>query len=188
MNFKNTKSSYGIVAILLHWIMAFLIIGLFVLGIVMVDLDYYSKWYVAAPWWHISIGMAVFALLVVRMVWMFSNIRPMPINSYKSWEIIAAKITHYLFYVLLFVICISGYLITTAKGAAIDMFGWFDIPAVINFNKNQADIAGKFHEIAAYIMTFLFVLHVCATFKHHFFDKDVTFIRILKPMDHKEDL
>lgn len=186
MQIKNTKNSYGIVTILLHWIMAILIVGLFILGVVIVDLDYYSKWYVVAPWWHKSLGMFVLALLIMRVAWVFSNVLPVPLDTYKIWEIKAAKLTHYSFYILLFVICISGYFITTAKGAAIDLFGWFDIPTTINFSKQQADIAGKIHEIAAYVMAFLFVLHVCATFKHHFIDKDTTLARILKPINSKE--
>jgi cytochrome b561 len=188
MRIRNTRSSYGIVSILLHWIMAVLIIGLFVLGLYMVDLDYYSKWYNAAPWWHKSIGMLVFALLLFRLVWLMSNVHPAPLESYKSWEIKAAKATHYSFYILLIIICISGYLISTAKGASIDIFGWFSIPAIISFSKYQADISGEIHEIAAYVMAFLFLLHVCATFKHHFIDKDVTLIRIVKPIIKKEKL
>ncbi len=186
MDFKNTNQSYGIVSILLHWLMAILIIGLFVLGEYMVDLDYYSKWYNAAPWWHKSIGMGVFALLLFRIIWVLSNIHPTPLGSYKSWEIKAAKVTHYLFYILLIVICISGYLISTAKGAVIEFFNLFAVPAVISFSKQQADTAGEVHEIAAYVMAFLFLLHVCATFKHHFFDKDTTLLRILKPNKPKE--
>jgi cytochrome b561 len=186
MDIKNTRDNYGLVSILIHWLMAILIIGLFVSGVYMVDLDYYSKWYNAAPWWHKSIGLLVFALLVFRFIWLLTNIRPAALDSYTSWEIFAAKVTHYSFYLLLFVVCVSGYLISTAKGAAIEFFNLFNIPATISFNKQQADIAGEIHEIAAYVMAFLFVLHVCATFKHHFLDKDTTLIRILKPIKPKE--
>ncbi len=186
MKITNSKQGYGIVSILLHWLMAILIVGLFVLGVYMVDLDYYSKWYNAAPWWHKSVGMMVFALLVFRLIWAFSNHHPVPLESYKSWEIKAAKVTHYSFYILLLIISISGYLISTAKGAAIELFNWVDVPAIVSFSKQQADIAGEVHEVAAYVMAFLFLLHVCATFKHHFFDKDITLIRILKPVKPKE--
>lgn len=188
MNIKNTSNSYGIVTILLHWLMAVLIVGLFVLGEIMVDLDYYSKWYNAAPWWHKSIGMLVLALLFIRLIWVFCNNPPAPLRTYKMWEIQVAKATHSLFYILLIVICFSGYFISTARDASIEIFGWFDIPAFINFSKYQADIAGEIHEVAAYVMAFLFVLHVCATFKHHFIDKDVTLVRILKPMKQRESV
>lgn len=187
MQFSNTKNSYGLISILLHWLMAVLIIGLFALGEYMVDLDYYSKWYNAAPWWHKSIGLLVFSLLLFRVIWVISNIRPVPLDSYKSWEIKIAKLTHYLFYILLFMICISGYLISTAKGAAIEFFNFIDVPAIMSFSKQQADIAGEIHEIAAYVMAFLFLLHVCATFKHHILDKDSTLDRILKPVKTDED-
>ncbi len=181
MNITNTKDSYGIVAILLHWVMAILIVGLFVLGVYMVDLDYYSKWYNAAPWWHKSLGMVVFFLLIVRIVWLCANQRPLPLATYMRWEVIAAKFTHVLFYILLILLSVSGYFITTAKGASIDMFAWFDIPALTRLDKDQAEIAGELHEIAAYVMALLFLLHVCATVKHHFLDKDTTLTRILKP-------
>lgn len=186
MKFTNTKDSYGVVAILLHWIMAILIVGLFVLGVYMVDLDYYSKWYNAAPWWHKSLGMVTFFSLIVRIVWVIANQGPIPLVTYKRWESVAAKVTHILFYVLLLLICISGYFITTAKGASIDMFGWFDIPALARLDKSLAETSGEIHEIAAYVMALLFLLHVCATVKHHFLDKDATLIRILKPINKKE--
>ena len=186
MNITNTKNGYGLVAILLHWLMALLIVGLFAIGVYMVELDYYDKWYNAAPWWHKSVGMLVFFLLVLRLFWVFINTHPLPLLSYKPWEIIAAKVTHVLFYILLLLICFSGYFITTAKGASIDMFGWFNIPALAKLGEGTAEVTGEVHEIAAYVMALLFVLHVCATVKHHFFDKDVTLLRMLKPFDQKE--
>ena len=43
--FKNTPLSYGLVAIILHWLMALTIFGLFGLGLYMVELTYYDRWY-----------------------------------------------------------------------------------------------------------------------------------------------
>ena len=83
-------------------------------------------------------------------------------------------------------ISVTGYFITTAKGAPIDFFGWFDIPALTRLDSEPADWAGRIHEYAAYAVAGLFLLHVCATVKHHFIDKDITFIRILKPTDIEE--
>lgn len=186
MNFLNTKFGYGLVTVVIHWLMAILIVGLFVLGIYMVELDYYDKWYNAAPWWHKGIGMLTFILLVLRIIWITINKKPDALSSYHRWEIIAASVTHYGFYLLLLIISISGYFITTAKGAPIDMFGLFDIPAITSLEKNSAEWTGEIHKISAYIMSVLFFLHVCASLKHHFFDKDITFVRMLKPIDLKE--
>ncbi len=145
MYFRNTETRYGLVTILLHWTMAILITGLFVLGKSMVGLGYYDPWYHIAPWWHKSIGIYVFILLVIRLFLRFSNITPVPLQSNKPWEITIAKTVHFLIYILLFGICISGYFIATAKGVGIEVFGWFNTPAAINLSDTQADIAGKTH-------------------------------------------
>ena len=48
--------------------MAILIISLFALGLYMVELDYYSKWYTVALWWHKNVGLAVYGIM--------KNLRP----------------------------------------------------------------------------------------------------------------
>ena len=53
--------------------MAVGIIGLFVLGLWMVDLDYYSPYYRSAPHMHRSIGMLLLIWLVVRFGWRLVN-------------------------------------------------------------------------------------------------------------------
>lgn len=188
IHIRNNKTRYGLVTILLHWIMAILITGLFVLGEYMVDLDYYDQWYHVAPWWHKSIGVCVFILLLVRLYWRYSNISPESLRTYKVWEIIIAKAVHFLFYVLLLIICISGYFVSTAKGVGIEVFGWFDVPPATKLSDAQADIMGKTHEITTYALIVLLILHVVATFKHHFFNRDITLVRMLNPMKPKESV
>lgn len=181
MQFFDSHKRYGIITIFLHWLMAFLIIGLFALGAYMVTLTYYDPWYNRALWWHDNLGMVVFGLLIIRLVWVLNNTRPTPLTTYKKIEIKAAKYAHILFYILLLVICISGYLITTAKGASIDVFNGFKVPSIMTLQETQADLVGKVHELASYLLLVLFIVHVIATLKHHFLDKDITFIRMLNP-------
>ncbi len=183
MLIKNTITSYGLVAILLHWIMAFIIIGLFILGEYMVDLDYYNQWYQLAPWWHKSFGMSIFILLVIRLAWKLITITPESLPSYKTWEIKIAKLVHVLFYVLLFITCLSGYFISTAKGVSFDFFSWFKVPSIISLSETQAELAGNIHEITTHGLLVLFILHVFAALKHHFINKDMTLIRMLKPKE-----
>ncbi len=182
MKITNSIKGYGIAAILLHWIMAVLIIGLFALGKYMVDLDYYDQWYHSAPWWHKSFGVTVFSLLIFRLIWKVLNETPEPLPTYKNWETKIAKLVHKLFYVLLFILCISGYFISTSKGAAIEVFGFIEIAYLVKYGKMQAEVAGKIHVISTYALFISFVLHVSAAIKHHLLNKDVTLIRMLKPL------
>jgi cytochrome b561 len=76
---------------------------------------------------------------------------------------------------------LSGYLISTADGRAIDVFNLFSVPALVSGFDNQEDIAGLVHQIIAYSLIALVVLHALAALKHHFIDRDRTLKRMLNP-------
>lgn len=177
MRLRNDRQGYGLVSVLLHWVMAILIIGLFFLGEYMVDLDYYHPWYQKAPDLHRSLGMLVALLIVFRLGWRLTNSTPEPIG--KRWEQYAAAWLHRLFYALIAAIVISGYLVATADGQALPIFGWFTIPATLSDFENQAEIAGVVHEWLTQILIVLVVLHGLAALKHHFIDRDSTLRRML---------
>ncbi|MFZ1872669.1 MAG: cytochrome b/b6 domain-containing protein, partial [Chania sp.] len=82
-------------------------------------------------------------------------------------------------YTVLFAILISGYLISTADGQAISVFGWFDVPASLTGIPQQADTAGTIHLYLAWVVVVLSALHALAALKHHFIDRDVTLKRML---------
>ena len=77
---------------------------------------------------------------------------------------------------------ITGYLISTADGRAIEVFDWFSVPGFGSFIENQEDLAGEIHEIIAYGIMGLAALHALAALKHHFLDRDNTLTRMLKPI------
>jgi cytochrome b561 len=160
--------------------MALFIIGLFALGKYMVSLDYYDPFYHTGPWWHKSIGLVVAFLLVYRIIWKLKNTNVQPLPSYKEYEINLAKWVQILLYISLIVVCISGVMISTAKGAGIGFFDLFEIPALIAKGKQQAELAGEIHYYATYTLIILAGLHMLAALKHHFLDKDITLLRILR--------
>ena len=178
---RNSRSRYGLISVLLHWGMAVLIIGLFFLGEYMVDLDYYDPWYNKAPDLHRSFGVIVAGLLLYRLGWRLSNVRPAEIG--KPWERRTAAWVHRIFYVLIAAIAVSGYLITTADGQGVPVFNWFEIPAAFDGFENQEDIAGVVHEWLAHILILLVVLHTLASLKHHFIDRDATLRRMFGRAD-----
>ena len=129
MQFKNSPQRYGVVSAILHWLVAIVVYGMFALGLWMVTLSYYDGWYHQAPELHKSIGVLLMMGLVIRVVWRLFSPPPPALTSYSRLTRIAAAVGHLALYLLLFSIVISGYLISTADGKAISVFGWFDIPA-----------------------------------------------------------
>lgn len=177
MQWRNTAQTWGLISILLHWSMTVLVIGLFGLGKYMITLDYYHPLYVQLPELHRGIGVLVAALLVLRLLWRLAN--PLPRVSGERWEKPLALLVHRLFYVVLFATVFSGYLISTADGHALSVFGWFDIPALVSSQENLEDRAGEVHYFLSWLLAFMLLLHVGGAFKHHFIDKDSTLTRML---------
>jgi len=174
---RNSSTSYGLVAILLHWSMAVLIFGMLALGLWMVELNYYDSWYHDAPYIHKAIGMLLLFLLIFRFIWRLSNIRPNLMG--QTWEKFIALLVHRMHYLLLFILTITGYLIPTAEGVGIDIFGLFTVPASFSFTKEQADLIGLIHLYSAWAVVGLAAAHAAAALKHHFVDRDRTLLRML---------
>ena len=181
MLIKNTRQGFGLVSILFHWLMALAIVGLFALGLWMTELSYYDPWYRNAPDLHKSIGVLLFAFLVLRILWRVLTIKPEPLSSYSRFERIAASLTHRLLYLCILFVIFSGYFISTADGRSIDVFGWLQIPAWVTGIENQEDIAGDIHYYLACTLIGLAAGHGVAALKHHFIDKDETLKRMINP-------
>ena len=175
---KNSVNQFGLVAILLHWITAVVVLGLFAVGWWMVELNYYSEWYRIAPHWHKSTGLLLAGVVVLRLIWKLVNAKPKALG--QPWEQKAASVAHALLYILMLAIFCSGYLISTADGRGIDIFDWVTVPSMGQLFEDQEDIAGLVHEYLAYGLIGLVLLHALAALKHHFVDKDETLRRMTR--------
>jgi len=174
---KNTAHRYGWMSISLHWVMALAIFAMFAIGLWMTDLNYYDTWYHRAPELHKAIGMLFLFLLLFRFGWRLINARPNLMGLW--WEKLIAISVHRSHYMLMFIVAISGYLIPTAEGKGIDVFGLFVVPALFEFDKHQADMIGLLHLGAAWALMGLAAMHAAAALKHHFLDRDETLTRML---------
>jgi cytochrome b561 len=175
----NTSNRFGLIAIGLHWIVALTTLGLFGLGWYMVDLTYYDKLYNTLPAIHKSIGILLMFVFVFWVIWRMINLAPKPVESSSRFEVIAAKLVHLVLSGLIALILLSGYLIPTAEGVGISVFGWFEVPAIITSIPEQEDLTGLIHKYLAYFIIALALLHAGAALKHHFINRDDTLKRML---------
>jgi len=179
MKFSDTASGYGVVSRLLHWGCALVVFGLFALGWWMVDLGYYDAWYQRGPALHKSVGVLLAVAIVIRVVWRLSQAGPEPVPTHGTWNRLLAWGGKMVLYLLLIVITVSGYLITTAAGDDLVVFDIVKIPAVLTGIDNLEDLAGEIHEWVAWLLVGLAALHGLAALKHHFIDRDETLRRML---------
>jgi cytochrome b561 len=179
MRLRNHANGYGLLSVFLHWLVALVVCGQFGLGLWMRSLGYYDAWYRLGPWWHKGIGVLLFATLILRLIWRWSNPVPSAPASHKPFERRAARVVHGLLYLLLFALMLSGYLISTADGRGLEVFDWFSVPATLSGLDRQEDIAGEVHLYLAWTVIVLAALHALAALKHHFIDRDPTLTRML---------
>lgn len=177
---RNNSDQYGWISITLHWILAIVLIAMYFVGDYMVDLDYYDTWYHRAPEIHKEVGVTIGALMIFRLLWNALQVSPHHVGDGKPTVKFLAKAVHYFLYTLVFSLVVSGYLITTAKGQGIDVFGLFELPAFLPDDKDRGELAGWLHEWIGLSFITLVALHAFAALLHHFKFKDRTLKRMLR--------
>jgi cytochrome b561 len=179
---------YTRVAMALHWIVAVLIIGNVVLGLVADDLP--GDWIRSAVDTHKSIGLTVLGLAVLRLLWRFANPPPPLPDSYSPLERLGAHAAHVALYVLIFALPVTGWIHDSAwKGAATHPFLlWGVIPHVRIGAIEALDPATKerihsiffdFHVWFGYALYGLLALHIVGALKHQFWDGEPELQRMM---------
>jgi cytochrome b561 len=181
MLIKNTKDRFGLVAIVLHWLMAILIIGMVCAGLYMTDLPVSPEKFKLYGI-HKALGMIVLTLIMIRFVWRLGNLTP-SLAELPWWEKICARASHWAFYILIFAMPISGWLMSSAAGFPVSFFGLFIVPDLISPNEQNRILFQTIHKWLAYGLIATFCVHVAAALKHHFIDKDQILRRMLWSSD-----
>ncbi|MBU3720881.1 MAG: cytochrome b [Burkholderiaceae bacterium] len=169
--------SYTRTAKAFHWIMAILIGGLLVLGLYMQDLPL-SPQKLELYSWHKWFGVTVFILVWFRLAWRRSH-RPPDLSESLSPRLrYAAHVGHTLLYVLMILIPLSGWLMSSAKGFQTVWFGLVPIPDLIGKSRALGDLLQQVHKALNIILMLTLTGHILAAMWHHFVLKDDTLRRM----------
>jgi cytochrome b561 len=191
MTLKNTAESYGSIAKWLHWGTAVLFLGSYVSV-------YYRHWFTEketpenwiALQLHLSIGVTIAVVVVLRIIWRLNNRVPDPEPGTKL-EHLAAHIGHLALYAIMIIMPLTGYIGT---GVNTEYFFMFDIPKFEStglFTALVSDGLGMtFKEfekpmdfihkdiMGAWVVWLLILGHVCAALYHQFVKKDRTIYKM----------
>lgn len=176
---RNGPDRYGRIARLLHWSLALLLTALFALGWWATELDYYDPWYRTVPDLHRSLGVLALALALIRVGWALFDRRPAPLAVSSRWQHRAAVAAHLLLYLAMLAIPATGYLLSTADGRPVQVFGLFEVPALLPAASGREEWAGELHYLLAFGAAYLVLLHLAAALKHHFIDRDGTLRKMI---------
>jgi cytochrome b561 len=169
---------YTATAIALHWLVAALIVGAFVIGLIAVDLAV-SPQKLKLYSWHKWIGVSIALLALVRIGWRLRHPAPALPSGMARWEQHVATGTHLLLYALLLAIPVTGWLMSSASGFPVVYFGVLPLPDLVAKDKALADALKLVHYALNKTLLVLVVLHIAAALKHHVLDRDDVLTRML---------
>ena len=174
----NPPARYPRMAVVLHWTVALLIITLMVTGWYMVDIPRNTPERAFFFNLHKSIGILTAIFIVALIAWRIGHEAPPLPSAMPRWERVAAVLNHRLFYVLMVLVTVAGYLTSSFSkygpklfGIPLPHWGWEDAALRDNFV--------TMHRVAALTFAMLIAIHIGAALKHLLFDKDGVFQRML---------
>jgi cytochrome b561 len=177
MPLRNTTSEWGSLARLLHWLIFILVIVQFVIAWTAEGLPRESAGQLSLEGRHISFGITVLALSIVRIVWRLGNPTPTP-PAGARWETLVAHATLGLLYLLLLAIPLSGWVMAGGHGDAVAWFG-VPLPALVAKGAAIGRPAHEAHEVLGWVLLALVALHLLAALKHHFIARNDVLRRML---------
>ena len=178
MKIRNSADAWGAVARGFHWVIAALILAQFVVGSVAEEmkltpakLDLFV--------WHKSIGVTILALAVLRLLWRLANPPPAMPAGTPRWEQRLAALGHWALYALIFVVPISGWLVSDASRVPFKAYFVLPMPDLIETSRSLQEAAEEVHEVLTMTLLVVVIVHITAALRHHFLLHDDVLRRML---------
>lgn len=194
----NTNNRYTNTAVVLHWLIAIAIFGMFALGWYMSELPKeapkqmaYDLFDLGIYTWqlaeeasprtfyfnlHKSIGITLLVLIAFRVFWRITHKPPALLSSYSAVERKLATGAHHLLYLLMVALPVSGIIMAISSKYGVKWFGLEFLPGLDN--AGLRDVFKEAHEIIGVIILLVIIVHILGALKHKFIDKDTTMQRM----------
>jgi cytochrome b561 len=161
-----------------HWTIALVLLGQIPLAWYMIDLPL-SPDKLGTYALHKSIGMTLFALAVGRAVWAALAKRPALPTEMPRWQVISSKAIEGLLYILVILMPITGWLMSSAANFPVSVFGIFTLPDLVEPSEALFENLKNAHMMQSRLLIALVSVHILAALKHHFMDKDNVLMSML---------
>jgi cytochrome b561 len=124
---------------------------------------------------HYQLGILIFGLMLLRIFWRVGYGTPPHPTDELRWRRLSANLVHWLLYMLLLTMPVSGYIIWVWMDVPMDAFGFVMLPRL--FTPPMEDETGRavawyIHHYSSWLVIPLVVLHISAALWHQFIRQD----------------
>jgi cytochrome b561 len=175
---RNDGESWSGLTKLFHWLMALLIFVQIPLGLMA------ANWRVSPTklnlfFWHKSTGMLLLALVALRLAWRVARRAPPRPAEMPAWERAGARASHFLLYVLMIAMPVTGWVVQSASNIPFRIFYLIPLPAIVAPDKALADVFTLVHRGLFVALALVLIMHIGAALRHHFVKRDAILARML---------
>lgn len=161
-----SAEKYSLTIRILHWLMAAMIIGLLAVGLIMAGMSRSDPLRGTLYSLHKSFGITVLALAFLRVALRLKEAAPSLPQTIPAIERLLAKLGHLALYGFMFLMPVSGYVMSASYGLPVRWFG-VTIPRLVSIDKTRGALAGDIHTFAAYALIGMLLVHVGAVILHY---------------------
>lgn len=174
----STSTRYTGFAIFMHWLVALAIFCIVPLGAYMHDLPL-SPTKLQLYSYHKSLGICILLLVVIRLLWRYGHTPPaLPASMSAKEQMIAHAMSHGM-YLLMITSPLTGWLMSSFFGKPVVVFGLFQMPDLVAPSEDMGKLFATLHMLSNFTLATMITLHILASLKHHFKDKDDVLARML---------
>ncbi|HEY8330255.1 MAG TPA: cytochrome b [Pseudomonas sp.] len=175
---STASSRYSPINIALHWVMLLLIAAVYACIELKGNFVRGSEIREGLKHWHFMLGLAIFALVWLRLLGRLIGKTPAIQPAPPSWQTGLSHLMHLALYVLMIGMPLVGWLILNAEGKPAPFFG-FELPMLVQKDHGLAESLEGLHEFGGIAGYWLIGLHAVAGLLHHYVIRDNTLSRML---------
>jgi cytochrome b561 len=170
LTLRSTSARYGGVAQGFHWLTVVLVLAAYLMSEGGPESRVYSAAFDSARRIHETLGIAVFAVVLLRLIWRMVDAAP-PLHDGPPWMTLSARLVHFLLYCLLVAIPLTAILGTWFEGHPLTLLG-VDVAPWIGPSRSLGESIVEIHETLGNVILWLAGLHAAAALVHHFYLRD----------------
>jgi cytochrome b561 len=171
------RLQYGTTAKVFHWLIVALLLMQYLIGWLMPDIHRGMK-PGGAMTFHVSFGIVILALIVVRLAWRLTHPVP-PESSLPRWQRLTSEAVHWLLYVLVLATTITGWLFASFRGWSMSFFYLVPMPMLASDNAAAGKAINGWHQAMEWTLLVMIGIHLAMVLAHIFIYRDRVMQRML---------